>query len=97
MAHARPSLVPFNLEDFFDRYEHRADLTNLASSDAQPWSTVDLQSKGIPPLASITSTLHYPDVSKHLYRSLENFCKPPAGTLLLPTAGASEAISLGNW
>lgn len=90
MAPSSPSLLPFHLEDFFDVYEHHPDLLNLASSDAQPWTLSDLRKKGIGEVQSF----HYPDVRKLLYPSLEAFCKPPAGTSVLPTSGASEAISL---
>lgn len=94
MADRFASLVPFDLEDFFDEYEHRPGLINLASSDALPWSIIDLENKGATALADTISTLQYPDVKKHLYPSLEAFCKPPTGVAVLPTAGASEAIAL---
>ena len=89
-----PHLVHFELEDFFDEYEHRAGLINLASSDALPWSIADLERKGAIALGDTVSTLQYPDVRRHLYPSLEKFLKPPPGVALLPTAGASEAIAL---
>ncbi len=86
------SLVPFSLEDFFDEYEHRPDLINLASSDAQPWNAADLLGKGVALDPGLT--LRYPDVKKDLLPALVRFCKPPAGIGLLPTSGAAEAIAL---
>ena len=37
-------LMPFELEDFFYEYEHRAGLINLASSDSEPWALREIQS-----------------------------------------------------
>jgi aspartate/methionine/tyrosine aminotransferase len=87
-------LVPFALEDFFDEFEHRTGLINLASSDAQPWSAHELRSRGVPGPFDAVSTLHYPDVKKLLYPRLQDFCRPPAGMVPVATNGASEAISL---
>lgn len=86
------SLVPFKLEDFFDEFEHRPDLINLASSDAQPWSVADLQGKGLALDPGLT--LRYPNVKEDLFPALVRFCRPPAGIGLLPTSGAAEAIAL---
>jgi aspartate/methionine/tyrosine aminotransferase len=86
-------MTPFNLEDFFDEYEHLPGLVNLASSDALPWTPTDLcRSGGI--LAEVASTFAYPDVKGHLIPGLKALCRPPDGTGLLPTAGAAEGIAL---
>jgi aspartate/methionine/tyrosine aminotransferase len=86
-------LIPFDLEDFFDQYEHSQGVLNLASSDAQPWTTAELQRNGltIPPPA--LETLKYPNL-KPLSDRLKAFCAPPNGMKILPTAGAAEAIAL---
>src|SRR5262245_679842 len=54
-------MLRFSLEDFFDEYEHRSGLINLASSDAKPWSVTELQAKGIA-LTDVRFSLAYPDV-----------------------------------
>jgi aspartate/methionine/tyrosine aminotransferase len=87
-------LVPFGLEDFFDEYEHRAEFINLASSDALPWTSTDLHNKGISLAEDADFTLRYPDARQRLLPGLERLSKPPAGIVLLPTAGAAEAIAL---
>jgi len=87
-------MVRFSLEDFFDEFEHRPGLVNLASSDAQPWSADDLQSKDVSLAQSAGLTLHYPDVNAHLLPSLVRLYKLPTGIRLLPTSGAAEAIAL---
>jgi aspartate/methionine/tyrosine aminotransferase len=86
-------MIPFKLEDFFDRYEHCPGLINLASSDASPWSAAYLRDQGIA-VAEASFSLGYPDVNGRLLPNLKQFCAPPAGVGLLPTSGAAEAIAL---
>lgn len=86
-------MIPFKLEDFFDRYEHCPGLINLASSDALPWSAAYLREQGIA-VAETSFSLAYPDVNGRLLPKLKRFCGPPAGVALLPTSGAAEAIAL---
>ena len=86
-------MVPFELEDFFDCYEHVVGLINLASSDALPWTTADLEARGVI-AAGTPFSLQYPDVNGRLLPELKRFCAPPSGIGLLPTSGAAEAISL---
>src|SRR5260221_3086263 len=86
-------MIPFKLKDFFDKYEHRKGLINLASSDALPWSSADLREQGID-LAEASFSLRYPDVTGSLLPALKQFCASPAGVELLPTSGAAEAIAL---
>jgi len=88
------SLIPFTLEDFFDTYEHRADLINLASSDALPWSAADLRSKGVSLSQDREYLLQYPDVLGLLSSGFTRFCQPPEGIGVLATAGAADAIAL---
>jgi aspartate/methionine/tyrosine aminotransferase len=83
-------MLRFRLEDFFDEYEHRPNLINLASSDALPWDASILDF-GIAEIAR--SSLGYPD-PKRLLRPLENALAPPPGVGLMPTSGAAEAIAL---
>jgi histidinol-phosphate/aromatic aminotransferase/cobyric acid decarboxylase-like protein len=84
---------PFRLEDFFDEYEHRSGLINLASSDAQPWTATELGQFGIF-LGDIEQlTLAYPDMSA-LLPGLERLCNVPTDFGVLPTSGAAEAIAL---
>jgi hypothetical protein len=52
-------MTPFNLEDFFDEYEHCPELINLASSDALPWSAGDLWA-GDRSLAEVAATFYLP-------------------------------------
>src|SRR5689334_4021801 len=87
-------VIPFKLEDFFDKYEHRPDLINLASSDALPWKGTELTEKGVPLPDSTSLSLAYPDVKGGLLPHLLDLCEPPAGIEVLPTAGAAEAIAL---
>jgi aspartate/methionine/tyrosine aminotransferase len=86
-------LIPFRLEDFFDKYEHRSGVINLASSDAQPWAVADLRKCGIS-LADDEFTIGYPNVNSALIPGLKRLCNPPNGFGLLPTSGAAEAIAL---
>jgi hypothetical protein len=86
-------VVPFSLENFFDEYEHRSQLINLASSDAQPRSIADLKGKGSC-LFDDSLLLTHPDVRKGLIPSLECLCELPPGTSIVPTSGAAEAIAL---
>src|SRR5713226_3868249 len=87
-------ILPFGLEDFFYEYEHAANLANLASSDALPWTAAELEAAGIalPDIKQVT--LNYPDVRGQLLPVLEKFCAPPSGMEVLPTAGGAEAIAL---
>lgn len=82
-------LKPFRLEDFFDKYEHRNDLVNLASSDAQPWASGQIE-EGSP----IFKDLGYPDLRGQLLPFLERALGVSGGVSVLPTAGAAEAIAL---
>lgn len=84
----------FDLEDFFDQYEHRSDLINLASSDAQPWSVAEIEGKGVAIAEHIGPTLAYPDVKTQLHERLRRHCQPGEGLHILPTSGAAEAIAL---
>lgn len=87
-------IVPFGLEDFFYEYEHDANLANLASSDALPWTAAELEAEGIalPDIAKVI--LNYPDVRGQLLPVLETFCALPSGMEVLPTSGGAEAIAL---
>lgn len=87
------TLAPFCLEDFFDKYEHRTGLINLASSDARPWNAAELETKGVL-VSDAKLDFRYPDALRALRPGLEEFCNPPAKMQLLPTAGAAEAIAL---
>src|SRR5688572_7783780 len=87
-------MIPFGLEEFFDHYEHKPGLINLASSDALPWSTASLRSQGVAVTDEAPPTLAYPDVKAGLYAGLERLLNPPAGVDILPTSGAAEAIAL---
>ncbi|WP_027554441.1 pyridoxal phosphate-dependent aminotransferase [Bradyrhizobium sp. Cp5.3] len=84
-------MLRFELEDFFDEYEHQAGLINLASSDALPWSASALANEVLAEIAR--GSLGYPD-PKRLLKPLERALIPPAGVGLLPTSGAAEAIAL---
>ncbi|MCP3394923.1 pyridoxal phosphate-dependent aminotransferase [Bradyrhizobium sp. CCGB12] len=84
-------MLRFELEDFFDEYEHQTGLINLASSDAAPWSASALDKEVLAELAG--GSLGYPN-PKRLLGSLERALAPPAGIGLLPTSGAAEAIAL---
>jgi aspartate/methionine/tyrosine aminotransferase len=87
-------LLPFTLEDFFDEYEHRDDLINLASSDGLPWSIADLQRMGVAFPSNADTILSYPNVHAVLVPGLRRFCGPPPEIGILPTSGAAEAIAL---
>ena len=52
-------MLRFELEDFFDEFEHRADLINLASSDALRWRASALGPDVSTEIA--TMSLGYPD------------------------------------
>ncbi|HYN79861.1 MAG TPA: pyridoxal phosphate-dependent aminotransferase [Gemmatimonadaceae bacterium] len=93
MSAVADSLTRFNLEDFFDEFEHLPGLINLASSDAQPWSGKDLQAKDVT-LRSDHLTMAYPDAKTHLLPGLRLLCNPPMGIDLLATSGAAEGIAL---
>jgi aspartate/methionine/tyrosine aminotransferase len=82
----------FELEDFFDTYEHVPELINLASSDALPWG-MDRVADGVLTTAISNLTLKYPNVRKFLLPGLARLCKLPE-TAVLPTSGAAEAIAL---
>jgi aspartate/methionine/tyrosine aminotransferase len=84
-------MLRFELEDFFDEYEHRPDLINLASSDALPWSASALDNEVLAEIAR--GSLGYPD-AKRLIGPLERVLVPPVGVGLLATSGAAEAIAL---
>jgi aspartate/methionine/tyrosine aminotransferase len=84
-------MLRFQLEDFFDEYEHRADLINLASSDALPWSASIFSRDLLSEVLNIS--LGYPD-PKRLVSPLRSALAPPADVGLLPTSGAAEAIAL---
>jgi len=87
-------MTPFQLEDFFDQYEHCAGVLNLASSDALPWPAAVLADRGINLVDALKFSFSYPDVTKDLTPHLRAFCKPPEGMEILPTSGAAEAIAL---
>jgi aspartate/methionine/tyrosine aminotransferase len=87
-------MISFGLEDFFDQYEYKPGLINLASSDALPWSTASLRSRGVAVTDEIPRTLAYPDVRAGLCCGLNRLLNPPAGIAVLPTSGAAEAIAL---
>jgi aspartate/methionine/tyrosine aminotransferase len=89
-----PSLPVFALEEFFDLYEHRGDLINLASSDGLPWSVAELQRNGVSWPTSPDTGMHYPDTRTALIPRLTRFCDPPPGFGVLPTSGAAEAMAL---
>jgi aspartate/methionine/tyrosine aminotransferase len=84
-------MLRFRLEDFFDEYEHRLNLINLASSDALPWDMSVLDTDAFEEIAR--SSLSYPD-PKRLLPLLESALAPPSGVGLMPTSGAAEAIAL---
>jgi aspartate/methionine/tyrosine aminotransferase len=84
-------MLRFQLEDFFDEYEHKPNLINLASSDALPWNASVL---GADVSAEIVSgSLGYPD-PKRLLEPLIGALAPPFDVRVLPTSGAAEAIAL---
>lgn len=89
------NVSPFDLEDFFVEYEHRADLVNLASSDALPWTAAEVRS-GFPEVSQVFSDLSfaYPDVEARLIPALRAFCgaSSEASFDVLATAGAEDAI-----
>jgi hypothetical protein len=87
-------MIPFALEDFFDHYEHKPGLINLASSDALPWSAASLGSQGVAARDVVPDTLAYPDVKTSLCSGLNRLLNPPDGIKVLPTSGAAEAIAL---
>jgi aspartate/methionine/tyrosine aminotransferase len=84
----------FALEDFFDEYEHRRDLINLASSDSEPWSAeeLDLGPDGLVDRRFIEHG--YPNPKELLIPALENAFGAQGKGSALPTAGASEAIAI---
>jgi aspartate/methionine/tyrosine aminotransferase len=85
-------MLRFDLEDFFDDYEHRPNLLNLASSDALPWPSASALDPDV--LADIKKgALGYPD-PKSLLPSLKKALTPPPGIELMPTSGAAEAIAI---
>ncbi|MGY4198938.1 pyridoxal phosphate-dependent aminotransferase [Bradyrhizobium sp. USDA 4520] len=84
-------MLRFELEDFFDEYEHQTGFINLATSDAAPWSVSALDKAVLAELAG--GSLGYPD-PKRLLGPLERALAPPAGIKLMPTSGAAEAIAL---
>ncbi len=87
----------FELEDFFDKYEHVHEhvpgLINLASSDALPWNTTDI-ARDVLDAAVADLTLKYPNVNRSLLPGLEGLCRLPPEAAVLPTSGAAEAIAL---
>lgn len=85
-------MQPFGLEDFFDKHEHRSDVINLASSDALPWTVGELKALGLA-LPSAKASFKYPDLAQ-LKSELKTYLRPPAGFVVLPTAGVAEAIAL---
>lgn len=88
-------LAPFELEDFLAQYEHREDLLNLASSDAEPWSIAALIK--LNPDFDIDfsdATLSYPDLKAEIISTLSHTCTRPPGFDVLPTGGAAEALFL---
>jgi aspartate/methionine/tyrosine aminotransferase len=88
-------LEPFLLENFFDTYEHRADLINLASSDALPWTANELQDLGLRiDSGALQNGLGYPDIKRLIIPPLTALCHLPDGWSVLPTNGAAEAIAL---
>jgi aspartate/methionine/tyrosine aminotransferase len=88
-------LDQFLLEDFFYQYEHRADLINLASSDASPWSVEDLERLGLHlSVLMAKHTIGYPDVKRLVEPGLKAACCIPDGWSILPTAGAAEGIAV---
>lgn len=87
-------MVPFKLEDFFDKYEHQTDLINLASSDALPWSVAELEAKGVLLPDGASLNLAYPNVAGRLLPNLIRLCDPASDQRVLPTSGAAEAIAL---
>src|SRR5262245_18130959 len=84
-------MLCFELEDFFDEYEHQTGHINLASSDAAPWSAPALDKEMLAELGG--GSLGYPD-PKRLLGPLERALAPPAGIRMLPTSGAAEALAL---
>jgi aspartate/methionine/tyrosine aminotransferase len=90
-----PLLHPFELEDFFDEFEHRRDLINLASSDALPWGHTDLDHLNhVGTSESSPATFAYPDWKALLLEGLRNLTGAPPEKAVLPTAGGAEAISI---
>ncbi|MEW6642362.1 MAG: pyridoxal phosphate-dependent aminotransferase [Pseudomonadota bacterium] len=87
-------MLRFELEDFFDTYEHRPGLINLASSDALPWPAEQLRDDPEINAGVGIGTLAYPDVRGLLLPGLRELCAPPPGADVLPTSGAAEAIAL---
>lgn len=88
-------LRPFLLEDFFEQYEHRSDIINLASSDALPWSLKELENIGVPMDLNVgLESFCYPDVKQRIHPGLEAVCDVPLGWSILPTTGAAEAIAI---
>jgi aspartate/methionine/tyrosine aminotransferase len=87
-------LISFALEDFFDEYEHRSDLINLASSDSQPWERREFDARLGDWTTALPGTLAYPDLRAGLIPALEKAFRTPAGFSALPTAGAQESIAI---
>ena len=88
-------LLPFDLEDFHDKYEHSRELVNLASSGCEPWTfeefKVQLGDNWIP---SQPLTLGYPDPMAELVPALTRAFGAPTTGFAIPTAGAEESIAL---
>lgn len=85
----------FTLEDFHGKFEHRPGLINLATSDARYWTLKELTAR-FPELRKRLGALElsYPD-SGTLAKTLEkHFSRLVADGVVLPTAGAGEAIFL---
>jgi aspartate/methionine/tyrosine aminotransferase len=87
-------VVPFRLEDFFDEYEHRSGVINLASSDAQAWTAAELRNLGISLMDDEQFTFAYPNVNSDLIPNLKRLCNVSTDFGVLPTSGAAEAIAL---
>src|ERR1700722_11492762 len=81
----------FQLEDFFDEYEHKPNLVNLASSDSLPWNATALASDVRADIVS--GSLGYAN-PKRLLEPLRESLALPADVGLLPTSGAAEAIAI---
>ena len=84
-------MVRFDLEEFFDQYEHQAGLINLASSDALSWSASALDKRVLAEI--VCGSLGYPD-PKRLQGPLKHALALPVDVEVLATSGAAEAIAL---
>ena len=86
-------LIPFELEDFFDEYEHIDHLINVTSSDAQPWNWKEFSARLGNWTKAMPATFSYPN-PKALIPSLESAFPPRIAFSALPTAGGEESIAI---